>query len=80
MDCENINQRIKDTFKKEFWEHKKANIHFRSRLIALDKAFPKIPEQNQYRPIVVTSPIIKILEAYLIKDLKEYGREKLDPC
>lgn len=47
-------------------------------MVALDKAFPRIPSVSEYRPIVITSPIIKALEAYLLPDLQTYGIIRLN--
>ena len=60
-ECMNVVQRIRDVFRKEFWQRKLANMHFKSRLIPLDKTFPKItgPEEA-FRPICVSSTVIRI--------------------
>ena len=57
---------MKSLFKKKFWKNEFAKNHLLCRLIPLDKAHPNIPKESDYRPIVVTSPIIKILEQLLL--------------
>jgi len=52
-------------------------LHFRSRLIALNKKHPEIPRKDQFRPIIVSSLLTKILEARLVKPLKKYMIERL---
>ena len=52
-------------------------VHFRCRLIALNKKHPLIPKKDQFRPIIITSLLVKILEARLVKPLKQYMINKL---
>lgn len=49
-----------------------------SRLVPLNKAFPNTPTRKQLRPIVVSSPIIKLLEARFMPKLKNYLNNNLD--
>lgn len=76
--CNNKFERIKDVFKSRFWDHEKSFIHLQARLIALDKAYPNIATESQYRPIVITSSIVKILEAYVVPSLRKYGTQRLN--
>ena len=48
------------------------------RLIPLNKVFPETPTRTQLRPIVISSPLIKLLEARFLEKLKIYLNEKLD--
>ena len=49
-----------------------------SRLIPLDKAAPKVVEpENAFRPICVSSTIIRILEGALINKLRSYVKNKV---
>ena len=64
--CWNKIKKMKSLFKKKFWKNEFAKNHLLCRLIPLDKAHPNIPKESDYRPIVVTSPIIKILEQLLL--------------
>jgi len=50
--------------------------HFESRLIPLNKIHPNTPSRKDLRPIIVTSPLIKIIEACLLPDLTSYLIEK----
>ena len=51
---------------------------FEARLIPLNKAWPSIPEEDQFRPIVVTSAIIKWIEIRFLPKLKNYLKHDLD--
>ena len=69
---------MKSLFKKKFWKNEFAKNHLLCRLIPLDKAHPNIPKESDYRPIVVTSPIIKILEQLLLIKLQPFCEEFLN--
>ena len=45
---------------------------FECRLVALNKKFPNIPAKNQFRPIVIVSPLVKFLELRFLPKLKDY--------
>ena len=47
------------------------------KLVPLNKVYPKIPNRRQMRPIMVQSPIIKLLEARFLKKLKQYSIERM---
>jgi len=51
-----------------------------SRLIALNKVYPKTPLRTQFRPINVGSALLKLLEARFLPKLKAYLSESLDRC
>ena len=76
--CKFVIQRIKDVFKNKFWERTGAEKHFMSRLIPLDKAAPKVVEpENAFRPICVSSTIIRLQEGALINKLRSYVKNKV---
>ena len=52
-------------------------INFKCRLIALNKKHPEIPQSDQFRPIIVSSLLTKILEARLVEPLKNYMMNRL---
>jgi len=52
-------------------------IHFKCRLIALNKKHPEMPQSDQFRPIVVSSLLMKILEARLVEPLKNSMMNRL---
>ena len=52
-------------------------IHFRSRLIALNKKHPEFLQKDQFRPIIISSLLTKTLKAKLVKPLRKYMIEKL---
>jgi len=51
--------------------------HFESRLIPLNKKHPDVPKAEEFRPIVVMSPLVKLLEARLLEKLQWYTSTKL---
>jgi hypothetical protein len=51
--------------------------HFKSRLVPLNKKHPDLPKPDQIRPIVVSSPLVKLLESRLGPKLREYGKDRL---
>ena len=59
------------------WNNKAFCHFFNSRLVALNKDFPKTPPVNRIRPIFVMNPIIKFMEARFLPKLQEYLVEKL---
>ena len=58
----------------DLWQHLKLikNLHFESRLIPLNKVHPQIPTRKDMRPIIVTSPLVKLIEAGIMPDLRDY--------
>ena len=67
---------------KDIWtavaEHRGLQLlHFDLRLIPLNKVYPKEPKPQQCRPMVVSSPLVKLLEVRLKKKLDEYMTDKL---
>ncbi len=52
-------------------------FHFKGRLIALNKKHPEIPRRDQFRPIVISGLIVKILEGRLVKPLRNYMSKRL---
>jgi len=53
------------------------NKHFETRLVPLNKVHPNIPKSNQFRPIIIQSPNLKLLEARFQPKLTNYMRERL---
>ena len=52
-------------------------IHFEARLVPLNKVHPRLPRASDCRPIIVTSPFVKLLEARLKGKLDDYMMKKL---
>ena len=50
-----------------------------SRLNPLNKVFPDIPERTEMRPIVIGSPVQKLLESRFLPKLNDYLVNKLTP-
>ncbi|KAM3132355.1 hypothetical protein pb186bvf_015569 [Paramecium bursaria] len=50
---------------------------FRARLIPLNKAHPNIPSEQEFRPIVVLSPLLKFMELRFVNKLNKYMSDKM---
>lgn len=46
-------------------------------MICLNKKHPAIPRTDEFRPIVVCSPVVKFMEGFLTKSLKSYAINQL---
>lgn len=78
VDCEKCVKKMKfarSLMQPEYWEEEGSKIHLETRLVALNKAYPKIGRVDEYRPIVVSAPIRKFLEGYVLIGLKRYMKE-----
>ncbi len=51
--------------------------NFEARLIPLNKKYPEIPKPEEFRPIVIMSSIIKLLEARTLESLQRYQVSKM---
>jgi hypothetical protein len=51
---------------------------FQARLCPLNKVWPNIPLSEEFRPIVVLSPLYKFLELRFLSKLNTYLTQKLD--
>ena len=51
---------------------------FQARLVPLNKVWPEIPTREQFRPIVVLSPLFKWIESRFIEKLRTYMVENMD--
>jgi urease gamma subunit len=52
---------------------------FTSRLLPLNKVFPNVPTRKQMRPILICSPLQKLIEARFLSKLTEYLKKNLSP-
>jgi len=52
---------------------------FTSRLVALRKVFKEVPNRKQMRPILICSPIQKLLEVRFLPKLMKYLEDKMTP-
>jgi len=52
-------------------------IHFDQRLLPLNKVHPQVPKPQECRPIVISSPLVKLLEVRIKRRLEKYVVEKL---
>jgi len=55
----------------------KENDSWGSRLVALNKVYPKTPTRKEMRPILIQSPIIKLLEGRFLPKLRKYMQNDL---
>ena len=66
---------------KDLWSYETSkyftDINFEARLIPLNKKFPEIPKPEEFRPIIVMSPLVKLLEARILEKLQSYLSQKL---
>ena len=76
--CTFIAARTREIFTKKFWEDPISKVHFLARLIALDKSKNGKPGPTDFRPLVLSSIISKILEAYFIDQFRNYCSNKLN--
>src|SRR5690606_19175606 len=53
------------------------HIFFKARVIPLNKQHPNIPAPDKFRPIIVSSPIVKLMESRILEKLQKYMNEKL---
>ena len=51
---------------------------FECRLVPLNKKFPNIPNEEDFRPLVIISAFIKFLESRFLPKLRNYLRYILD--
>ena len=61
------------------WNDGRYSKHFECRLVALNKDHPKVPTYDRFRPIVVSSPVVKLLESRFLPPLEAYLRDRLHP-
>ena len=62
-------------FLQDIWNQRNINIMKdigRSRLLALNKVWPNIPKADEFRPIVILSPLYKFLELRFLPKLNHY--------
>ena len=55
------------------------NETFKGRLILLNKVWPDIPKKDEFRPIIIMSPIYKYLEMRFADKLQSYLINHMNP-
>ena len=55
-------------------------VHFDQRLLPLNKVHPQVPKPQDCRPIIVSSPLVKLLEVRIKRKLEKYIMENLICC
>ena len=68
---------FRDLWTSDWENHTEGQEHFSTRLIPLNKVHPKIPTKEKFRPISVSSPIVKLKEARLLLKLSAYMKDKM---
>ena len=71
-------KKLNDLWKTRLDELAEMENTWDTRLVPLNKVFPQIPTRTQLRPIVVQSPLVKLLESRFLSKLQEYCTFKLD--
>jgi hypothetical protein len=61
-----------------YWKTEESRRHHEARLICLNKVYPKTPEIEQYRPIIVESPVIKFWEGIITPSIRRWMQEGMD--
>ena len=51
---------------------------FEYRLVPLNKNHPRLPDENQFRPITVINPFLKLLEYCFLENLNNYLLKNID--
>jgi len=71
-------KKLRDIWKTELAELVEMESTWDTRLVPLNKVFPQVPTRTQLRPIVVQSPLVKLMESRFLPKLQEYVTLKLD--
>ena len=71
-------KKLKDLWRLELDKLHETEETWDTRLVPLNKVFPNIPTRTQLRPIVVQSPLIKLMESRFLRKLQNYASFKLD--
>ena len=71
---------LKNLWSKDLNKIDSLNELFKARLIALNKVHPKTPRPDEFRPIIILSLIVKIMECRWLPKLQEYVITKLSPA
>ena len=70
---------LRDLWSKKLNEISSLEESFKARLVALNKVHPNVPKRTEFRPIIILSMLIKIMESRWLPKLKEYMISKLCP-
>ena len=69
---------MKSLWNSTYWNSRNAKKNLKSRLMALNKRPGEIPSLNSYRPIIISSALLKFVESRLKPKLKEYCNTRLE--
>ncbi len=72
-----VASKLKDIWSTPWEGNANEDNHFKTRLIPLNKVHPQTPKCTQFRPISISSPVIKILEGKVSQTKKLCYRETL---
>lgn len=70
-------KKLRDLWRIELDTFLKPEDTWGARLLALNKVSPNAPNRKQFRPIMIQSPLIKLLEARFLPKLQKYMNEGL---
>lgn len=74
--CNNKLERAAEVFTPEFWKSTSTtSLHLEGRLICLNKGMSLSPELSELRPILIMSPIVRLLEKPIAEELSIYCNE-----
>ena len=71
---------LKNLWTKDLNKIDSLNELFKARLVALNKVHPNTPKPDEFRPIIILSLIIKIMECRWLPKLQDYVITKLCPA
>ncbi len=77
---ENINKTAKvfqDLWESEWVPRVHNPEQFTTRIVPLNKKHPNLPSKNDFRPISISSPVVKTLESKLLPKLSNYMTEEM---
>jgi hypothetical protein len=75
-DTEGASTKLRDIWSIDLGKSEFSSI-FKCRLIALNKDHPRTPTYDRFRPIVVSSPLVKLIESRFLSRLQKYLLNRL---
>jgi hypothetical protein len=79
--CLNCNKKVvfaTSLLNHQYWRTKESERHHEARLVCLNKVYPRTPEIDQYRPIIVESPVIKFWEGLITSSLRKWMQHHME--
>lgn len=75
--CTNRMKLIRVFLTNGYWSEDNVKFHFRSRLVSINKVAPNRAQVTDLRPIVIQSPILKLLELLITNKLNNYHTKRM---